>query len=277
MQLKTVRNCWIVALFALPFLCLLIVLITSTNYGFIQIVLFVMWTSSFYMGYRANKITRIRKHYADDALTSSALVSIVNECADLVGAARPKVVTTKGNVVGICSIGDKSVLFIGENFNVYSLSTDELRSVVLHELGHVKLRTAHIRIISDAIVKSSIWLVLTSLFFNGVSIYGLGSEIYVTILLSVSVVGTVLIQKTWLRIEEYLCDEYAVSKLGSQTKKHLVSALLKFHGALPEWIEANVLAKRKNFFETHPSVTDRAARLGLQFQYSGYGYYTLKI
>lgn len=277
MKLKTLRTSLVILIGGLPILGLLSIWLLSQTYGIVMFIAFIVLVPLHYAKCRKICLTQMRNYAKMNSKVPVAILLVINECANDIGITKPNVVMTKGAQVFISSLNNLSVLCIGEKFNISSLTTEELRSMTLHEFGHVVMGTANTKILSWVLVKVMICLTLATLCFSLIPYENLKNEEYILVVQIVTIMAGIYSQAKWLRTEEYLCDEFAVEKLGPSARKNLLSALLKYQYSDIEWIPPHIVKERSSAFALHPSLVERGRKLGASFIYSGHGYYTLQM
>lgn len=124
------------------------------------------------------------------------------------------------------------------------LNREELRAVLLHEVGHVKGKHLLILSIYGVFYTPSILLLV----FAGYTLYGLVASIILTILL------------IWLRhLLELKADAFTVRENGEG--ESLVSALQKIDNINNETASRALGIKKQNFSLSHPSLNRRIKRI----------------
>tara|TARA_Y100000310_G_C20692579_1_gene823303 strand:- start:2614 stop:3462 length:849 start_codon:yes stop_codon:yes gene_type:complete len=157
------------------------------------------------------------------------------------------------------------------------LTKDELKGVLAHEIGHVKNRDILISTIAATLASVIMYLAMMArfamIFGGGRNDRGNSNIIQLLVLAIVAPIAAMMIQFAISRSREFMADESS-ARLTKQPK-HLASALKKLETAaktIPlrmgnqstaSLFIVNPLTGRQfaKFFSTHPSTTERVARL----------------
>ena len=155
------------------------------------------------------------------------------------------------------------------------LSYDELEGVMAHELSHVKNRDTLISCVAATIAGAISFLGYMVFFFGGVGGDSQGGNILVGLLMLIlAPIAAAMIQMAISRSREYVADSDAAAIAG--TPHGLISALQKLEAVASQVPLHNGKLDTHNhmfiikpltgggmakLFSTHPSTTDRIARL----------------
>lgn len=203
---------------------------------------------------------------------------IVEELASLENMPMPKLYYVDTDIPNAFATGRSprhaSVAVTSGIMNI--LDDAELRAVLAHELGHVKNRDMLVSTIASTMAGAISYLAQFAFLFGGRDDNGNSNPFAMLLAIILAPIGAMIIQMAVSRSREYLADQHSAESLGSG--RELETALVKLEqwkGQVPpiapsptdqataSLMFANMFSTRglAGLFSTHPSTSDRVARL----------------
>lgn len=213
-----------------------------------------------------------KKVNAEDYPELDALVTRISQQADI---AKPDIAVSKSNVPNAFATGrskSSAVVCVTEGL-LKELDTDELESVIAHEIAHIKNRDVAVMTISSFVVILSGMILRYSIYMNPNNNNAKGYVMFLFVSIITYVVGYLLI-RLLSRYREHVADRNAANLTGKPLA--LVSALQKINSSvdntpekdLREISSANALmispvgkSKVKQLMSTHPKTEKRIENL----------------